>query len=163
MEARLAREEIFGPVVTVDRIANEADGVRRANALRYGLGASVWTRDPRRARRVAANLRAGSVWMNDCSYSYGTAQAPWGGCGDSGHGRTHSRHGLYALSHLKFVDTDSGRLAPPWWFPYDRRVTGGLRASLDVLHRSGGRARAAAAWQGRRGLLAVAQRAVGRP
>ncbi len=163
VEARLVREEIFGPVVTVDRIANEADGVRRANALRYGLGASVWTRDPRRARRVAGNLRAGSVWMNDCSYSYGTAQAPWGGCGDSGHGRTHSRHGLYALSHLKFVDTDSGRLAPPWWFPYDRRVTGGLRVSLDVLHRSGGRARAAAAWQGRRGLLAVAQRAVGRP
>jgi acyl-CoA reductase-like NAD-dependent aldehyde dehydrogenase len=161
--ARLAEEEIFGPVVTVCKIDNEADGVRRANASRFGLGASVWTRDQRRARRVAARLRAGSVWMNDCSYSYGTAEAPWGGRGESGHGRTHSRHGLYALSHLKFVDSDSGRVTPPWWFPYDGHVTSGLRVALDVLHRDGGRARAAAVWRGRRPVLAVARRAMRRP
>ena len=161
--ARLANEEIFGPVVTVCKIDNESDGVGRVNASRFGLGASVWTRDRGRAHRVARRLRAGSVWMNDCSYSYGTAQAPWGGRGESGHGRTHSKHGLYALSHLKYVDADAGRLTPPWWFPYDRQVTKGLGVGLEVLHRDGGRARAAAAWRGRRQVLAVARRAVRRP
>jgi acyl-CoA reductase-like NAD-dependent aldehyde dehydrogenase len=161
--ARLTEEEIFGPVVTVCKIDNETDGVRRVNASRFGLGASVWTRDRRRARRVAARLRAGSVWTNDCSYSYGTAAAPWGGRGDSGYGRTHSRHGLYALSHLKFVDADPGRLTPPWWFPYDGQVTNGLRVALDALHRDRGRVRAAAVWRGRRQVLAVARRAMRQP
>ena len=121
--ARIATEEIFGPVVTVARIANVEDGIRRANASTYGLGASVWTRDRTKARLVAARLEAGSVWTNDVAYSYGSCQAPWGGRKESGFGRTHSRHGLRELSHLKFTDADSGRVTPPWWFPYDERAS----------------------------------------
>ena len=161
-DARAEREEIFGPVVTVCRIENESDGIRRANASSYALGASVWTTSRERARRVSAELRAGSVWMNDCAYSYGAHQAPWGGCKDSGHGRTHSKHGLYALSQVKFADEDRGRLAPPWWYPYDRRVSDGFRGALSVLYGDGARTRARAAWHHRHELRVLAGRALRR-
>src|SRR6478736_9033192 len=94
-DARLEREEIFGPVVSVARVNGEHDAVAAANDSAFALGASVWTRDAARARRVASRLRAGSVWHNDHAYSYATAQASWGGRGGSGFGRTHSKHGLY--------------------------------------------------------------------
>src|SRR5437764_550772 len=76
-EARIEREEIFGPVVTVQPFESEDDAVRLANDSPFGLGASVWTRDEDRARRVAARLEAGSVWTNDAAYSYGVGQASW--------------------------------------------------------------------------------------
>jgi len=160
--ARLRREEIFGPVVTVVKIANAADGVRQANDSPYGLGASVWTKDRVVARSAAAQLEAGSVWMNDVAYSYGTCQAPWGGRKASGYGRTHSKHGLYDLSHVKFVDSDSGRLSPPWWFPYDARIAAGFSGVLDTLYSEGVGARVAQAWRHRRDLAVVARRSMRR-
>src|SRR5689334_3022613 len=71
-DARIEREEIFGPVVSVARVADERAAIAAANDSPYALGASVWTRDAARARRVAGRLRAGSVWHNDHAYSYGT-------------------------------------------------------------------------------------------
>jgi acyl-CoA reductase-like NAD-dependent aldehyde dehydrogenase len=159
-EARLGEEEIFGPVVNVVEIDNDAEAISLANRCRYALGASVWTRDPRRARRVGAQLEAGSVWMNDCSYSYGAGQAPWGGWKDSGHGRTHSRHGLYGLSHLKFADEDSGRLRPPWWYPYDAPALAGFRGAAEVLFERGLLPRVAAAWRHRSGLVELGRRVI---
>jgi acyl-CoA reductase-like NAD-dependent aldehyde dehydrogenase len=161
-EARLRSEEIFGPVVTVCKIENASDGVLRANDSPFGLGASVWTRDRTVARRVASELHAGSVWMNDVAYSYGTCQAPWGGRKASGIGRTHGPEGLRALSHVKFVDSDSGRLSPPWWFPYDERLGDGFRGALEALYGDGVRARAAGAWQHRAGLVELGRRSLGR-
>ena len=148
-------EETFGPVVTVERVPDEDAAVRAANASSFGLGASVWTRDAARASRVAARLRAGSVWHNDHSYSYATAQASWGGRGESGYGSTHSRHGLLDLTATKFVDRDAGRFAAPWWFPYDERTADAFRAVLAVLY---GRGRVRTAWRERRALAHVLRR-----
>ncbi len=156
--ARVTREEIFGPVVTVGRVADERSAVSAANAGSFGLGASVWTRDPARAARVAARVRAGSVWHNDHAYSYGAAQVAWGGRGRSGYGRTHSRHGLYDLSNVKFVDRDSGRVPVPWWFPYDGRTSDAMRAALTVLYGDRGAGRVKAAWEERRSLALLARR-----
>ncbi len=156
--ARVEQEEAFGPVVTVARVGDERAAVAAANAGAYGLGASVWTRDPVRARRVAARLRAGTVWHNDHAYSYGAAQASWGGRGLSGYGRTHSRHGLYDLSSVKFVDRDSGRLPVPWWYPYDDAAADAFRGALSVLYGVGAAGRVRAAWTERRSLLALARR-----
>jgi succinate-semialdehyde dehydrogenase/glutarate-semialdehyde dehydrogenase len=155
---RLEREEVFGPVVTVAPFADEDEAVGLANATRYGLGASVWTRDLERARRVAARLAAGSVWTNDVAYSYGAGQASWGGVKESGLGRTHSKHGLYGCTQVKFVDSDSGRVPVPWWYPYGPLGVEAFRGALGVLYGDGAGARVAAAWRHRRGLAHLARR-----
>jgi succinate-semialdehyde dehydrogenase/glutarate-semialdehyde dehydrogenase len=160
-DARIDREEIFGPVVTVAPVAGDDEAVAAANDSAYGLSASVWTRDPRRAARVGRRLVAGSVWHNDVSYSYGVSQASWGGRKSSGFGRTHSRHGLYDLSAIRFVDRDAGRVPVPWWYPYEERSIEGFRGAIRVLYRHGARAKVGAAWRDRRGLAALGRRYLG--
>jgi len=160
--ARIRREEVFGPVVTVVSIENDEDGVRRANDSSHGLGASVWTSDSERARRIAERIEAGSVWVNDHAYSYGLGQAPWGGRKESGIGRTHSKHGLYAMSQLKYLDRDGGRLTPPWWYPYSDMVVDGFRGALGALYGDGVAARVGAVRRHRRGLLELGKRALRR-
>jgi acyl-CoA reductase-like NAD-dependent aldehyde dehydrogenase len=157
-KARIEREEIFGPVVTVSPFGDEDEAVRLANGSSFGLGASVWTSDLERAKRVARHLDAGSVWTNDVSYSYGTGQASWGGTKESGYGRTHSKHGLYELSRVKFADLDRGRVPVPWWFPYDEDVLEGFRGMAGVLYGQRLGRRLGAAWEHRRGLLALGRR-----
>ncbi len=158
--AGLRDEEVFGPIVSVEPFATEAEAVERANASRFGLGASVWTRDLDRAGRLAGQLHAGMVWTNDHAYSYGLGSAPWGGRGASGYGRTHSRHGLYDLVNVKLVDADRGRIGVPWWFPYERAAPAGVAGLLEVLYRPGVTAKAGAAWRHRGALLSLAARYV---
>src|SRR5919199_721416 len=156
--ARLEREEVFGPVVTVAPFAGEDEAVALANSSPFGLGASVWTRDLERARRLAARLEAGSVWTNDVAYSYGAGQASWGGVKESGFGRTHAKHGLYACTQVKFVDADRGRVPVPWWYPYGPLAADAFRGALGVLYGEGVGARSRAAWRHRRGLAHLARR-----
>jgi acyl-CoA reductase-like NAD-dependent aldehyde dehydrogenase len=157
-DARIQRDEVFGPVVTVARVFDDDDAVRAANGTTYGLGASVWTRDGERASRIAGRLRAGTVWHNDHAYSYATAQATWGGRGESGFGRTHSKHGLYDLTAVKFVDHDSGRVPVPWWFPYDETTADTFRRLLRPMYADGLGRRAAAAWRERAAVVAYLKR-----
>ena len=153
-DARIVGEEIFGPAVTVEAFDGEDDAVGRANESEFGLGGSVWTRDADRARRVARRMEAGMVWTNDYGYSWGTPQSPWGGVKQSGYGRIASKHGLYELSRIRYLDADSGRVGVPWWFPYGESLTEGFRGSLDVVY---GR-RARALWAQRRGFAELARR-----
>jgi acyl-CoA reductase-like NAD-dependent aldehyde dehydrogenase len=157
-DARIEHDETFGPVVTVSRVTDDDAAIRAANDSAFALGASVWTRDAARAQRAAHGLRAGTVWHNDHAYSYASSQATWGGRGESGFGRTHSKHGLYDLTSPKFVDHDSGRMPVPWWFPYDEHAADAFRGVLGVLYSDGLPARARAAWRERRALLALAKR-----
>jgi succinate-semialdehyde dehydrogenase/glutarate-semialdehyde dehydrogenase len=154
----IAREEVFGPVVTVEPFANDDEAVRLANGTSFGLGASVWSRDPARARAVASRLDAGSVWTNDSAYSYALGGAPWGGVKGSGFGRSHGRLGLLDCTQTRFVDEDRGRLRAGWWYPYDEAGVAGLRAVAHTFYGGG----AAAAWRGRRGLAALTRRALNR-
>ena len=153
----LPDREIFGPVVTVEPFDGEDEAVRLANASSFGLAASVWSSDLAKARRVARRVEAGMVWVNDFGYSFAAGQAPWGGVKGSGFGRTGSKHGLYERVHVKHVDSDRGRLRPPWWFPYDARTEDALRAALDVLYGDGA-ARWRAAWRHRRALRHLVRR-----
>jgi succinate-semialdehyde dehydrogenase/glutarate-semialdehyde dehydrogenase len=110
----LAREETFGPVVAVQRVADAEEAVRRANDSAYGLNASVWS-SPGRGAEVATRLRAGTVNVNDgYAATWGSHDAPMGGMGDSGLGRRHGREGLLKYTEAQTVAVQ--RLLPigPW-------------------------------------------------
>jgi succinate-semialdehyde dehydrogenase/glutarate-semialdehyde dehydrogenase len=158
--ARLVREELFGPAAVVVSIDNEDEMVRWVNDSPFGLGASVWTRDADRCRAIAARLETGAVWHNDHAYSFGASQTPWGGRRSSGLGRTGSRHGLYALSHVKLVDVDRGWLTPGWWYPYGDRAVDGLRGLLGALYADGLGARVRAVADHRRGLAHLVRKSL---
>jgi acyl-CoA reductase-like NAD-dependent aldehyde dehydrogenase len=100
-DSRLAREEIFGPVVTVFPFADEEEAVALANDTEYGLAAGLWTRDSSRAVRVARRLRAGTVWTN--CYGEVDPAAPFGGYKASGHGREMGSYALDLYTEVKSV------------------------------------------------------------
>lgn len=97
----VVREEVFGPVLTVETFRTEAEAVALANDTEYGLAGAVWTSDAGRGRRVAGRLRHGTVWINDF-HPY-LPQAEWGGFGKSGTGRELGPSGLAEYRETKHV------------------------------------------------------------
>jgi 1-pyrroline dehydrogenase/4-hydroxy-tetrahydrodipicolinate synthase len=99
--AEAAREEIFGPVITVETFTGEDEAITRANSVPYGLSASVWTNDARRSHDVASKLDAGTVWVN--AHLVLANEVPWGGFKGSGYGRDLSIYALDDYSRTKHV------------------------------------------------------------
>ncbi|WP_455360327.1 aldehyde dehydrogenase family protein [Streptomyces sp. SYSU K21746] len=100
-DMRVVREEVFGPVLTVETFHTEDEAVALANDTEYGLAGAVWTADAGRARRVAGRLRHGTVWINDF-HPY-LPQAEWGGFGKSGIGRELGPSGLAEYREAKHI------------------------------------------------------------
>ena len=118
-QMRLMREETFGPVLPIMVVEDEAEAVALANDSAFALSASVWTRDRKRGERLARQIEAGAVMVNDCISYFGISEAPHGGPKMSGIGRTHSRLGLMEMVRVKYLDTDLAAGIPkPWWYGY---------------------------------------------
>lgn len=112
-DMRIVQEEVFGPVITVERFSTEEEALRNANSTIYGLSAGFWTRDPDRIRRMSAGLRFGTVWVNDFNVYF--TQAPWGGYKQSGLGRELGRMGLEEYTEVKHV-FQNHNARPVHWF-----------------------------------------------
>jgi len=111
--ARIAREEIFGPVATVIPFDNEKDAIKIANDSPYGLAAAVWTRDIFKAFRAVKAIRAGIVWVNHMQPTY--VEAPWGGYKQSGFGRELGPWGIEEYLETKQVHINLNE-APIGWY-----------------------------------------------
>ncbi len=133
-EMRIMREEIFGPVLPIVVVEDEDQAVALANDSDFGLGASVWTADRRRGERIAADLEAGMVWINDHMFSHGACQCAWGGIKESGLGRTHSKFGLYECVNVKTRVWEPSRIRNAWWHPYDETLGVALREAATILY-----------------------------
>ena len=132
-------EEVFGPIIALEKVQDEEEAIERANDSLYGLSASVWSSNRRRARRVAARLRAGAVTINDHLMSHGMAETPWGGFGHSGIGRSHGELGFEEMTQPRVIVDDLLHRAPRnmWWYPHDRSVYEGLKGAMVALHGRG--------------------------
>jgi len=111
--ARIAREEIFGPVATVIPFNDEADAIKIANDSPYGLAAAVWTRDIFKAFRAVKKIRAGIVWVNHMQPTY--VEAPWGGFKQSGFGRELGPWGIEEYLEIKQVHINLNEQPIGWY------------------------------------------------
>lgn len=136
-DTALIRRETFGPVLPVIRVKDEDEAIRQANATRYGLFASVWTRDLVRGERVAGRIRAGGVSVNDTLVHYAVPGLPMGGVGDSGFGVRRGDDGLREMTRARTVMVHRwGARREFYWFPYSSRATRWVEA-LVVLRGHG--------------------------
>ena len=100
-DMQIAREEVFGPVLSVLRFGGEEEAIAIANDTRYGLAAGVWTNDVHRAHRVAHRIRAGTVWVN--AYRMVSCTTPFGGYGQSGWGRENGLEAINSFTETKAI------------------------------------------------------------
>ncbi len=132
-------EEVFGPMIGLQKVSSEAEAVKLANESQYGLTASVWSSNRRRARRVAAQLRVGAVTLNDHLITHGMSETPWGGFGHSGIGRSHGALGFDEMTQPRVIVDDLLHRAPRnmWWYPHDKSVYEGLKGAMIAMHGRG--------------------------
>ncbi len=134
-DARILSEECFGPVLCIAPFASEEEAIRLANQSAFALSGSVWTGNRVRARRVAAELSAGSCAVNDVIRVIANPHAPFGGNRQSGYGRYHGPEGLRAFSRTKTIMLTSDRRAREInWFPYAERTQRQLAGLLRFRH-----------------------------
>jgi acyl-CoA reductase-like NAD-dependent aldehyde dehydrogenase len=132
-EMIVMRDETFGPVLPIMTFKTDAEAVALANDSPFGLTASVWSKNIRRAEKIARQIEAGTVTINEHLYTHGIAQTPWGGMKQSGMGRTHGRHGLLELVAPQHIHINRLTQIPDaWWFNYTPTA---LRLFRALAHR----------------------------
>lgn len=131
-QMRIMREETFGPVLPIMTFDSEAEAVQLANDSEYGLAASIWTRDRTRGEKLARQIKAGTVMINDAVSCFGISEAPHGGVKASGIGRTHGRFGLEEMVRSKYIDSDLlPGIKKPWWYGYGPGLAEAVEGFLD--------------------------------
>ena len=131
-DMRCMREESFAPIMPIMSVRNETEAIRLANDSQLGLLAYVFTSDKAKGRRIADQIEAGTVMVNDVLVTYGAPETPWMGVKTSGLGRVHSDEGLRDLCQARHVNHDRLFSLPKelWWYPYSEK---GYRRALKAL------------------------------
>jgi len=128
-------DETFGPVMPIIPFKTEEEVIKWANESNYGLNASVWTSDLKKARRVAGKLVTGAVTINEVLVSVANHYLPFGGTKDSGIGRYHSDEGLKIFCHEKAIILDKGKLNKEiQWYPYKGKYAAFLKLFQSYFH-----------------------------
>jgi len=133
-------EEIFGPIVPIQKVESEEAAVALANSSHLGLNAYVFTKDREKGRRIAERIEAGSVVVNDVLSNYGAPEAPFGGVKQSGFGRVHGDDALRDMAEKRHVTYD--RIAmpakDPLWYPYSAKSFHWMMRGLRTLFAGSG-------------------------
>jgi succinate-semialdehyde dehydrogenase/glutarate-semialdehyde dehydrogenase len=120
---RAVCEETFGPTLPIMTFKTDDEAIRLANDSEFGLNAYVWTSDINRGKKIAEQIEAGTVMVNEVIYTHGIAQTPWGGFKNSGFGRTHGKLGLLELVAPQHIHVNRfGFISDLWWFDYDSKT-----------------------------------------
>jgi len=160
-EMRVLAEPVDGPVLVVTPVDTVEEAIALANDGDHGLGASVWTDDRYQGIRIARELHAGMVWLNDHLPGPMVSRGPWGAAAGAGLGRTLGQAGLRACAQEKLITWDPPSARGLWWGPYDETTTRAARAVAKM--RSGREADRDHAWrEGAVALSRLGARAFGR-
>ncbi len=155
---RITQEEVFGPVMVVMRVQDEQDAIGKANDCPYGLGASVFTRDLKRGRRMAERIKAGMCVINDYGIAYMMQSLPFGGTKISGIGRINGPEGLRACCNAKAIVNDRLPFGKSVAIHPVRAATYGLvEGAVRTIYGQSLRERAQGAWQIGRQLMDLAR------
>ncbi|MFB6350542.1 MAG: aldehyde dehydrogenase family protein [Bradymonadaceae bacterium] len=131
-------EETFGPVLPIMKVPSAAEAIRLSNESRFGLNSSIWSQNKPRARRLARQIDAGNVCINDVIASYTVVEAPYGGVKDSGLGRRKGRWEIDDYTEPKTIMEDLiGLSREPFWYPYSEKVASVVNSALEPLFRQG--------------------------
>ncbi|MFT4526607.1 MAG: acyl-CoA reductase-like NAD-dependent aldehyde dehydrogenase, partial [Bacteroidia bacterium] len=127
-------EETFGPVIPIMKFSTEEEALKLANDSVYGLGGSVWSKDIKRARRVASKIKTGNLSINNHMLNEGNPNLPFGGTKNSGFGRYKGEAGLLTFSNSKsvLVDADGSNIDPNW-YPFTKGKYELLGKIIDYL------------------------------
>ncbi len=121
-DMEVMKDETFGPVLPIAPYDDIEDAITKANATRYGLTTSLWTRDLDYGESLAERFDCGVVTINNHSFTGALASAAWGGIKDSGNGVTNSRFSLYEMTRPKTVVVDASKRPEMWWYPYNEAL-----------------------------------------
>ncbi len=131
---KIMQEETFGPVLPIMKFKTEQQVIELANDSEYGLGASVWSKDLKRADRIARALVCGNVSINNHMITEANPNLPFGGVKQSGIGRYKGKWGLHTFSNIKSIVTDKqGSIIDPHWYPFTKEKYKMINTVLDHL------------------------------
>jgi succinate-semialdehyde dehydrogenase/glutarate-semialdehyde dehydrogenase len=136
---KVMREEIFGPIVPIMAVDSEEGAIALANDSHLGLMGYVFTRDRARGRRIAEQVRAGTVMVNDVLNGYACPEAPFGGVKQSGFGRVHGDEGLREMCEVRHVNYNRipTTKREPVWFPYRDSMYATMERVMRLVWRRG--------------------------
>jgi acyl-CoA reductase-like NAD-dependent aldehyde dehydrogenase len=117
------REETFGPLMPIVVFEDEEEMLKLVNDTPYGLNCYIWSKDTKKAKRLARSMRAGTVCINECVYTHAIPATPWGGVGASGFGRTHGEIGFKEMLVPLHIHTNRiTHFKDIWWYHYSEEL-----------------------------------------